>query len=87
MDAPDVLCLTFLTWPARCAHPACSFVQVPATTAQTFQDLQAELVAAFGGASSPRGQLLTPDDVRAALGAAPGADLQELLLRAPGGAW
>lgn len=68
--------------------PRRSFVQVPDTTAQTFRDLQAELLAAFGGApGGASGQLLAPDDVRAALGAAPDADLQQLLLSAPGQPW
>ncbi|KAL4428535.1 hypothetical protein ABPG75_002624 [Micractinium tetrahymenae] len=61
-----------------------SFIQVPDTTAQTFRDLQGELLSAFGNSSSPHGQLLSPDDVRSALGASPGADLQQLLLRTPG---
>ncbi|EFN55250.1 hypothetical protein CHLNCDRAFT_58012 [Chlorella variabilis] len=55
-----------------------TLAQAPASSPQLFLDLQAELEAAFGGA------LLTPDDVRAAAGAAAGADLQQLLLAPPG---
>jgi hypothetical protein len=57
---------------------------VPDPTPQLFTDLQAELAGAFGGSTADGGRLLTPDDVRAAAGAAAGADLQALLLFAPG---
>lgn len=56
------------------------------STPQLFFDLQAELKAAFGGSTADGGILLTPDDVRAAVGAAPAADLQQILLTPAGGA-
>lgn len=65
------------------AGPA-ALVQQPANSAQTFRDLQAELEAVFGAGGG--GQLATPDSVRAALGAPADADLQQLLLHAPGAA-
>ncbi|KAI3428421.1 hypothetical protein D9Q98_007248 [Chlorella vulgaris] len=68
------------------AEGPASFVQPLQSTPQLFFDLQAELKAAFGGSTADGGILLTPDDVRAAVGAAPAADLQQILLTPAGGA-
>ncbi|KAL4858966.1 hypothetical protein ACK3TF_001332 [Chlorella vulgaris] len=68
------------------AEGPASFVQPLQSTPQLFSDLQAELKAAFGGSTADGGILLTPDDVRAAVGAAPAADLQQILLTPAGGA-
>lgn len=59
-----------------------AFVQPLANKAQTFRDLNAELAAAFGTGAASR--LLTPADVRSALGLPAGADLAAALRKPPG---
>eukprot|EP00887_Chlorella_sp_A99_P005001 scaffold4.g5001.t1 len=63
-----------------------SLVQPHNFTQQTFKDLASEVSSVFGGdCSAAGGQLLTPDGMRVALGAAPRADLTRLLVAPPGG--
>lgn len=70
-------------FPPATPSPPRSFVQQAETTAQTFRDLNGELEAAFGPGGG--GKLVTPDEMRQALGAADGAALAAALRQAPPG--